>query len=94
MQIRATNEWANLKKVVVGAQSMGGTPALEEAYDPKSRSTLPQAPSRRKPTAFVNWTPWPHSWKAWTWVLRPRVVDLDFLPAMWASWWIAWWPPA
>ena len=41
MQLRATNEWANLKKVVVGtAQSMGGTPALEEAYDPKSKEHI------------------------------------------------------
>ena len=41
MQLRATNEWANLKKVVVGtAQSMGGTPALEDAYDPKSKEHI------------------------------------------------------
>ncbi|MGB2229380.1 MAG: amidinotransferase, partial [Flavobacteriales bacterium] len=41
MQLRATNEWATLKKVVVGtAQSMGGTPALEDAYDPKSKEHI------------------------------------------------------
>ena len=51
-KLRATNEWANLKKVVVGtAQSMGGTPALERLTTPSPRNTLPQAPSRRKPTA-------------------------------------------
>ena len=41
MPLRATNEWATLKKVVVGtAQSMGGTPALEDAYDPKSKEHI------------------------------------------------------
>ena len=41
MQLRATNEWATLRKVVVGtAQSMGGTPALEDAYDPKSKEHI------------------------------------------------------
>ena len=41
MPLRVTNEWATLKKVVVGtAQSMGGTPALEDAYDPKSKEHI------------------------------------------------------
>ena len=41
MQLRATNEWSTLNKVVVGtAQSMGGTPALEDAYDPKSKEHI------------------------------------------------------
>ena len=41
MNLRAVNEWDALHTVVVGtAQSMGGTPLLEEAYDPKSKEHI------------------------------------------------------
>ena len=38
---RAVNEWDPLHTVVVGtAQSMGGTPPVDEAYDPKSKEHI------------------------------------------------------
>ena len=41
MQLLVTNEWSTLHAVIVGtAQSMGGTPPLEEAYDPKSKEHI------------------------------------------------------
>lgn len=41
MQLLVTNEWSTLHTVIVGtAQSMGGTPPLEEAYDPKSKEHI------------------------------------------------------
>lgn len=43
LEIRVENEFAPLKKVVLGcAKSMGGTPTLEEAYDPKSKEHIRQ----------------------------------------------------
>lgn len=50
MKLRAVNEWNALRTVVVGtAQSMGGTPLLADAYDPKSKEhiqagTFPEEP--------------------------------------------------
>ena len=41
MQLRVTNEWSTLHTVIVGtARSMGDTPLLEEAYDPKSKEHI------------------------------------------------------
>ena len=41
MNLRAVNEWDALHTVVVGtAQSMGGTPFLQDAYDPKSKEHI------------------------------------------------------
>ena len=41
MNLRAVNEWDALHTVVVGtAQSMGGTPLLQDAYDPKSKEHI------------------------------------------------------
>ena len=41
MNLRAVNEWDPLRTVVVGtARSMGGTPLLEDAYDPKSKEHI------------------------------------------------------
>lgn len=41
MNLRAVNEWDALHTVVVGtAQSMGGTPLLKDAYDPKSKEHI------------------------------------------------------
>ena len=41
MNLRAVNEWDALRTVVVGtARSMGGTPLLEDAYDPKSKEHI------------------------------------------------------
>ena len=41
MKLRAVNEWDALHTVVVGtAASMGGTPAVEESYDPKSKEHI------------------------------------------------------
>ena len=41
MNLRAVNEWDALHTVVVGtAQSMGGTPLLQNAYDPKSKEHI------------------------------------------------------
>ena len=41
MEFRAVNEWNALHTVVVGtAASMGGTPAVEESYDPKSKEHI------------------------------------------------------
>ena len=68
MHLRATNEWANLKKVVVGtAQSMGGTPALEEAYDPKSKEHIAAGTFPTEADCVRGWTPWRICCAAWTW---------------------------
>lgn len=41
MNLRAVNEWDALHTVVVGtAKSMGGTPLLQDAYDPKSKEHI------------------------------------------------------
>ncbi|MEC8113542.1 MAG: arginine deiminase-related protein [Bacteroidota bacterium] len=41
MKLHAVNEWSHLQKVVVGtAQSMGGTPSVDAAYDPKSKEHI------------------------------------------------------
>ena len=41
MNLHAVNEWDALHTVVVGtAQSMGGTPLLQDAYDPKSKEHI------------------------------------------------------
>ena len=41
MKLHAVNEWSPLQTVVVGtAQSMGGTPSLDAAYDPKSKEHI------------------------------------------------------
>ena len=41
MKLHAVNEWNRLQTVVVGtAQSMGGTPSMDAAYDPKSKEHI------------------------------------------------------
>ena len=41
MKLRVVNEWDVLDTVIVGtAASMGGTPTVDESYDPKSKEHI------------------------------------------------------
>ena len=57
MKLWAVNEWASLRKMVVGiGTSMGGVPDLADAYDPKSKEHIAAGtfPSEEDVSAELN----------------------------------------